>query len=510
MNKKLKLLNLLLIILLLVFQYFVVLSDHTALPSQEWSRSFPTNTNSGNYAKIHSVPTDNGYAISLLDFKKMDILDCSAAMDCTLKSTNLELNPYKNTWSDGDVSYFIHEDSLIRSSSSENTTIASNVENFTKSNQSLVYWLKNNEVVIQQGEDQPISFSPEFPVHTSMIVNEQVFVITNNLQENIYTVLDGANDFVELFQFYLNPSENLSSMQIAGELDSKKYSLLLDTEILSAGKRTKVIRHASFDLSQNQEPSLTKLKFVDQESGSELTDIRFPLLLGGKNGTSITFSAYTYDKTGEKTNNVFSGKYDSPLIKASAVTKKNDYYVQPIFLNDQTIAYFKLDGKEKTLMFSSATEEQRLLSEKVQEGDYKEALFSLIGLLFNGFALVLLSFVWIIPALGIAYGILAILQKSHKAFAHAKTFYLNIFLLLFSQLVSFSTLIHPERMISKAPYLSEVWHVYLVIFIASIACVLPVFLSRTKVTEDNFNSLILYTTAMNLIIILFIIGPYFI
>lgn len=509
MNKKLKLLNLLLIILLLVFQYFVVLSDHTALPSQEWSRSFPTNTNSGNYAKIHSVPTDNGYAISLLDFKKMDILDCSAAMDCTLKSTNLELNPYKNTWSDGDVSYFIHEDSLIRSSSSENTTIASNVENFTKSNQSLVYWLKNNEVVIQQGEDQPISFSPEFPVHTSMIVNEQVFVITNNLQENIYTVLDGANDFVELFQFYLNPSENLSSMQIADELDSKKYNLLLDTEILSAGKRTKVIRNASFDLSQNQEPSLTKLKFVDQESGSELTDIRFPLLLGGENGPSITFSAYTYDKTGEKTNNVFSGNYDSPLIKASAVTK-NDYYVQPIFLNNQTIAYFKLDGKEKTLMYSSATEEQRLLSEKVQEGDYKEALFSLIGLLINGFALVLLAFIWIIPALGIAYGILALLQKSHKPFAHAKAFYLNIFLLLFSQLVSFSTIIHPERMLSKAPYLTEVWHVYLVIFIASIACVLPVFLSRTKVTEDNFNSLILYTTAMNLIIILLIFGPYFI
>jgi len=510
MTKKMIFLNGLLIVLLIGFQYWIVLEGHTEPPSEEWSRSFPLQGTEGDYKQVKSIPTETGYAISLLNFKKLDFLECSKDLECEKKWTNSKLNPYKNTWSDGDTTFFIQDGSLIQSTSNqEETIIATNVEDFTKSGETLVYWLTNQQVVVQSGDQTPRTFTPEFPVYTTIISNEQVFILTHNMQDNRYSVLDGTNNFSELFQFPLSSSENLSSMQVAS-VDDDNFSILIDTEILSGGKRTKVIRSATFNLTPNQQPSLTKLEFVDQETGTVLFDIRSPILIEGEDGSKISFSAYLYDVEGDKTNKIYVGDMDSALIEASAITKKGDIFVQPLSIDAQTIAYFKLEGNEKSLMYSSSTMEKRLQSADVLEGDYKQTFFTLFTILFNGVVLALLSFTWLLPSLAIVYITLMAFQKFRKPFAYPVTLYLNMILLMVSQFVIFSTLLHPERIVANAPYLFEIWHVYLVIGIAGIGSLLPLFLTLTKVTDENFNKLLLYTTLMNLIIIFFLLGPYFI
>lgn len=510
MTKTLIFLNVLLITALIGFQYFFVLESQTEPPSEEWSRSFTFHGTEGDYKKVISIPTETGYGISLLNFKKLDFIDCSKDLECTKKWTNSKLNPYKNTWSDGITTYFIQDNSLIRSiSNQEESIISSNVENFQKSGETLVYWLTNQEVVIQKGEQPPVSFTPEYPVYTSNIVDERIFILTFNMQKNRYAVIDVTNDYKELFQFDLSSRENLSSMQI-GSGDNDQFSLIIDTETFSGGKRTKVIRRATFNLTDNQNPTLTKLDFADKESGAKLLDIRYPVLFTDEGGTKITFSAYMYDQEGDKTIKIFVGSLDSSLVQASPITKKGDLFVQPFLINAETIAYFKLKGKERSLMYSSATDEKRLQSEQVLEGDYKQTLFNLFTLLVNGVLLILLSFTWLLPALGIVFLTLIGLQTLRKPYAFQVAFYMNTIVLILSQLFIFSTILHPERMISSAPYLSEVWHVYLVIVIAGIGSLLPVFLTRTKVTEDSFNQLLLYTTLMNLLFLFFIIGPYII
>jgi hypothetical protein len=285
---------------------------------------------------------------------------------------------------------------------------------------------------------------------------------------------------------------------------------LLDSEIKSGDTRIKALRNATFDLTENQNPAFTKLEFFDKESGAELFDIRSPFLYKGDNGSSITLSAYMYNKFGEKVNKIFVGNYSQSPIEVSAVTKKGDLYVEPTFLNDQTIAYFRLNGSERELMFSSSTDEKIAQSDTVLKGDLKEAFYSLITLLFVGLLLLLLSFTWIVPALGLGYGTLALLQKMRKPFAFSVSLYVNTIGLVFSQLLLFSTVLHPEKIVLKAPYLTEDWHVSIVVIIAGMGCLLPVLLSRTKVTEDNCNLLILYTTGLNLFILFLLLGPYFI
>ena len=115
MNRKLKLYTIGLLLLLIGSQYWVNLNEQKAPPSPEWSRSFPTDEQASDYIKLQSVPTENGYAVSLLNFRQLDLYECSLTMDCEKTWSNSDLNAKKNTWSDGKTSYSLVEDSLIRS-----------------------------------------------------------------------------------------------------------------------------------------------------------------------------------------------------------------------------------------------------------------------------------------------------------------------------------------------------------------------------------------------------------
>ena len=301
----------------------------------------------------------------------------------------------------------------------------------------------------------------------------------------------------------------MSAMYISAEREGE-FKLLLDTVKNSGGTVVKQIRSASFDLTANQTPELKEILFVDQDTGATLTDVRDPSLFIGESGIHITFTANMYDPTGKKANKVFTGNYDGLDIEAMAVTKSGDYYVRPLYINDQTIAYFKLNGNKKELMYSSTNDEKVAQSFEVQKGDIKEAFFTLTSLLFNGLVLILLSFTWLIPSLLIGYLTLAVLRKLRKSYAHAISVYVNTIALIVTQVMLFNNFFNPERILLRAPYLTEVWHVSTVSVIAGVLCVLPILLTRTKVTEDNFTKILMLTTGMNLLIMLILIGPYFI
>ncbi len=130
--------------------------------------------------------------------------------------------------------------------------------------------------------------------------------------------------------------------------------------------------------------------------------------------------------------------------------------------------------------------------------------------MFVGLLLLLLSFTWLIPGLGIGFGTLALLQKFRKSYAFPVSLYVTTISLVTTQLVLFTSVFHPEKIVLKAPYLTEDWHVYLVVVLAGLISILPVLLSRTKVTDDNCNILILYTTGLNLFTLFVLFGPYFI
>jgi hypothetical protein len=509
MNRKIKLYTMGLFLLLIGSQYWVTLNEQKAPPSPEWSRSFPTDDQASDYVKLQSVPTENGHAISLLNFRQLDLYDCTLNMDCKKTWSNTELNAKKNTWSDGKTSYYLVEDSLIRSTvSGEKEKIADEVEDFTKSQDTLVYWTTDEKVFIEQGNTVPVSYVIEKPIYTANVVGESIFILTRDVLTNRFTVYQVDDDMHEFFQFTTNSSEIIQSLTIYSKPD-QQFGMLLDIEINSGGSRQKSIRTTTFNLADQETPTFSELNFVDQKTGVGLSDVRFPNLYVGNNDTYISFTASHYDSTGKKVNQAYVGAADDELIEASASTKVGDLYTNPILLNDDTLAYFQSNGTVQKLMYSSTTEEKREQSLNGLEGDNKEALYTMLTLLFNGFVMMLLSFTWLVPALSIGYGSLALLHKYRSSNAYFIALLVNTVALVVSQLVLFSTVFNTEKIVMKAPYITEVWQLNAILIFAGILCLVPIFLSRSKVTEDNGNALILYSTTVNFMILFFLIGPYF-
>ncbi|QFF99941.1 hypothetical protein PB01_14540 [Psychrobacillus glaciei] len=490
--------------------YWFTLQNQIQLPSDHWSRSYQTNADDGNYSKLQSVAEGNGYTISLLDFKKLVVLSCDDEMECKKNRTIDLLNAYKNSWSNETDSYFIRENALIHVNvSSGETLIAPNVVNFSMTENTLVYWTEDNRVVVL---DNPFSsvkqqFTLNDPVSDVKVLEDQIFVVTENKKEERFTIYHLSNEPTMLFQFSISSREILSSMQIA-QLKDNNFLLFLDKKILAGGSSTKNIETAVFGLTTGQSPDFNSLTFVESQTGINLKDVQSPVLFQGKQGPMVTFTSTYNDTFGEMVTKVFVGNFSGNLIQASSATKSGDRYDRSILLNDQTVAYLKMKGKERFLEYSSSDEVKKKESNTILAGDYKAAAYTLIGKIFNGFILILFSFTWIIITFLITYGLVFLLQKIRFTYAHRTAFIIHIIALYSVQTIFLFRFTSFERWVRNIPFVTENWYFALLLLVCIILSTIPLYILRYKVSEDNFNLCVVYTTFMNLGVLFFLVGPF--
>ncbi|MBU0905352.1 MAG: hypothetical protein KKF57_09150, partial [Firmicutes bacterium] len=508
MNKSFKLITTLLIIVFLSFQYSIALEEQKQPPSPEWSRSFPTDGRGTDYFKLQSVPTENGIGISRISFDRWDYVDCDMNLNCDQIWSKTDFNYRTQAWTDGDSTYYIKDETLFRSNNpNTGVPISSSVIDFTKSKDILVYWTADNKLVVQIDNQEPKEYVTEEPVWQSFIVEDQVFVVYKSVITNTVVINQAKETLTPFAQFKTKANENLHSMHLFA-LNANEYSILLEIGLKSAGARHKYIRTANISKTTPEDPVFSEITFVDKVSGEKLRDMNTPMIFNGQGTPYLTFTATMSTKTGSS-NHIFVGELDPERIEASVVTKSGDFYSHPVMLNEETIVFYKKVKSNFEMMYSSANEEKRELSENGLKGDAMEAFHSLFTQSFKGILLALLSFLWIVPATFISYFIGNHLQKRGNPHVSPLIYGSYIATMFISQLLVFSQVLHADSIVSKMPYLSETWHLYLLLFIACVVSVLPLFLSRTKIIEDNANRAIVHATLLNLVILVILIGPYF-
>lgn len=510
MKYKLIGLSILIIVCITGFLYWETLQEQTHPPSEQWSRSFQLETIEGNFSKLQSVREENGYTISMLDFKKLEVLSCDKELECKRNRTIDSLNTYKNSWSDGTNSYFIRENSLIHTNTtSGEKVIASDVANFSKTVNSLVYWTENKDIVILKSpftkEEQ--RFKADESMYFVKILEDQIFVVTENKQDKLYTLYSLSNELSELFTFTISGHENLLSMQII-HLKDENYGVVLDKKVLAGGSSTKSIELAQFDSSNHQSPVFDKLSFVENETNSALSDIQFPMIYQGEQAPIITFSASLNDPSFGKVNKIFVGDLVDSTVQANAVTKVGNRYERSILLDQETVAYLKMKGSNRILEYSSSEEIKKKETKKIMQGDYKAAFYTLLSNLFHGFILAMFSFVWIFLTFIITYGSLFFLNKYRPERSYKTAFIIHLIALFSMQSISLFKFTNIQSILHNIPFITEGWHFLLLLLLAMILSTIPLFLVRYKVSEETFNLFVLYTTFMNLAILFLLIGPY--
>ena len=509
MNKTFKLITTLLILLGLSFQYSIALNEQRQPPSPEWSRSFPTDGKGTDYFKLQSVPTENGFGISKISFARWDYVDCDTSLNCEQIWSKTDFNYRTQTWTDGDSTYHIKDETLFRSSNpNTGVPISSSVIDFTKSKDTLVYWTKDNKLVVQRDNQEPIEYVSEEPVWQSFIVEDQVFVVYKSVVTNTVIIKQVNETLTPFAQFKTKANENLHSMHLFA-LNENDYSILLEIGLKSAGERHKYIRTARLAKTNPEDPIFSEISFVDKVSGEKLRYMSDPVIFNGEGSPYLTFTANMFNKKTGYSNHIFVGELNPDRIEASVVTKSGDFYSHPIMLNEETIVFYKWVKTKNVLMYASSSEEIRELSENGLKGDAMEAFHSFFTQSFKGILLALLSFLWIGPATFISYFIGTHLQKRGNVYVSPLMYASYMVMMVSSQVIVFSLFLQTSSIVSNVPYLSETWHLNLLILSTNVVSVLPILLSRTKINEDNANRAIVHATLLNLVILVIFIGPYF-
>ena len=509
MKNKLIALSLVIILSILGFLYWNSLQDQTKLPSEKWSRTYPIHTVVSNFSKLQSIADDNGYTISLTDFNKLEVLDCDAELSCKQNRTIDNLNTYKNSWSNKMDSYFIRENNLIHlNKSAGETTIATDVANFTMNENKLVYWTEENDIFVintlSSNENQ--QFSTVDPIYYANIIDDEIFIMTKSKQDiiEVYSLNEGLT---QLFTFQAPSQELLLSIDIF-ETKDNNFTMILDKKIISGGGSTKKIELVPFDLTAKGAPTFTIPIFEDRLTGINLKDINNPKVYQGEQGPIITFSATMYDPLEGQTNKIYVGEIKDGNIQADPATKAGTRYERSILLNEETIAYLRMKGKERHLEYASAEPQKVQESSGIMPGDYKAALYSLLGKLFNGFLLVLFAFVWIILSFMITYGASYLLNRMNYKHAYPTAFIIHLVALFGLQTYFLYSFTNIESIIYNVPFVSNIWQFTIFMIIAILVSIVPLLLLRQKVSEENFNVFTLYSMFMNLAILFLLVGPY--
>lgn len=510
MKSKLTWISILLLLILLGFQYGVTLKEHLKLPSAEWSRVLSLYEGKSNYASIQSVKEEKGYTVTLKDLQKQDVFLCGNDLEsCSHHRTISDGATHKYTYNDQQNSYYIEENQLVLMNS-EGRKVIADASNFTVGENRIAYWNDDFQVVLVDKDtlEELKKFQMEKPVKSGSFIDEQLLILTEDAKSRVLTGYFEKNMSQPLFSFPVKASENLQSIFLFSPTEGK-FGLLLDIEILAGGGRSKHISYAEFDDGAEQKLQFKKLSFKDAESGSRLDDIRNPYVLEGDQDSKIAFSAGGYDTSGQYATRIFVGDFSVDGISAYAVTKSDELYSRPHLPDQENVLIFAIDGKEKSLAYSSADQEKVANSSNVRDGDVKTAFIKLLTLFAHGMVLLLVSFLWFLPALGITYGIQAGFRKMYKTISEQNLFYLHSIVLFMAQLIIFTKVFYLEQFIGNIPYVTQLWQLILMLAISIVISMLPISLFRKRLTEENFNSSIMYVTFMNLAILLIIIGPYF-
>jgi len=513
MMKRLVIAGIVIVLLLLSFQYYVVFKDQIALPSKDWSRAYSIELDPSNYSGIQSVPSDNGYTVSLVDLKNnLTVLSCEQDMACKLDKKLEKITTYKNTWSDDHNTYYIKFDKLNHWENGEESIIAEQVDDFIVDGERLIYWNDNHEVTVINRDTLEVidQFAMDMPIYSMEQVGSQLFIVLADPNRTNYPVYSYDGKLRKLFTISVLYTESLLDVDIVAK-EKEDYYLFIRKKVSEGGGTLNLYLTAPFNLQKSDQQISPKLvNFKDRESGDKLQDIINVGFYNSADSTRLTFSAATYDLSGNKVYKLYTGDFDEVSVLATPFTKKSERYSRPGQIADNTILFFRLEGKDRYLTYASSDPAIVIESSKIREGDYKESMYQLITVLSKGLLLVLLAFIWLIPGLAIVYGIQNIRNRNNRPVSLKLLIVIYSVSLLCFEAFAFMKIMNVQFMIANTPYISTAWQFAGLLLLSMVLTVLPIVVTRMKITDDHFSSIILYISVLNVLALFVLIGPYMI
>ncbi len=452
MNKKAKLLPIVILLALFSLYYFYNLNLATALPDDGWGRATKINGASSYPMQQYSFIEDDRIHVYLPGDKEVRYTISDESYK-SIEETVIPIDADINTpiWGDGKSVLYLQDGNLHLYENGKTAIIDEGVESFSPDDERILYW-KEREVYVYKTDDEQSSLLTTMEEPISHIVPAEG---DNSL---IISTKPGPQDY----QFYLMKDEELKKItswsssnsatveDILYDSNGREGSILIESFKMSQGNRTNMATLMTFSFKDMKLTEKEQMFFVDGSNGAKLANPRYVNLRyldgqreflfvseGQREGKKSGYNVYY---TNAQEDGSWVGMRRSTTLESS---------LNPYWAGESHILWQAFDGKAYETFGTFDGEKYVQSTMEKTKADYRTAMYDFISGIFSSFVMVFFGFVWVIPLI-IFYSIMMFIRRDD--FETNKTWVEPVGILIYVGTVVFVfNSVLSDRVFSMAP-----------------------------------------------------------
>ena len=413
MNKKAKLLPIVILLALFSLFYFYNLNLATALPDEDWGRA--TNLNgSSSYPmqpysfvadqKVHAyLPGDDEvrYTISDENYQVIEEKTIPIAVDINTP-----------IWGDGERVLYLQDENLHLYEDGNTSLIDEGVVSFYPAEEKVFYW-KENEIYEYQAAENETNLLTKTMEPISHIVSAKgdgsLLISTNPTQQDYQFYLLNGKELEKITSWSSFTSASVEN--IVYDSNGEEGSILIESFKMSQGERTNLANLMTFSFKDMELIENEQLSFVDGSNGASLSNPRYLNLRYLDGGLEFLFVSEG-QREGKKSgyNVYYSNSMEDGRWVGMRRSTSQDSSMNPRWAGESHIVWQTLDGKKyETFGTYNGKEYVESTMAKTKE-DYQTAMYDFISGVFSSFVMLFFGFIWVIPLI-IFYAVMMFVRR---------------------------------------------------------------------------------------------------
>lgn len=517
-NKTLKLLFIPLLVAVISLSLAMVyrIQLETTLPSEGWSREIPFPIYSAN-AKPFVVKESDGFHVYAPDEKGISHLITDQQLrQKHLSHLDVDLLSLKPFWAGGEQLVFIRDQQLILFKDHKEEVIFKEADGMIANESTVLFWQGKDLFSLNlNGFRYDLIQKMKDPIE-KVIINQEnstSFLVVSTPDPTHYQLtffqIDQNHQILSFPLFMLTEylGETISDFHFA--LDGNHLSIIYTTSSTKQGTITKRAYYTDIHLNQlENEPKFKQISIYEKGESLPLENPQHIQLEIRDHQPVILLFAEGSINSKETGFNIYEAAYENGKWTAEKRSKTPRLSVHPTWLDDQTMIWLDFFANGVYHLLGTTTDPTIVKeSQSVRSNDVMSALSDTLVSLSASLLIILTAFVWVLPpAVFIVVLLMVNIRLIEKNTPWVK--YTAISLYLITQLLTIKQIFNPYFYLAAPAYLTfKSSYITIPVLIAILSFLIYNF---GKIKDWDGIKELLYYVFVNIWMVIFILGPYFI
>ncbi|WP_409288683.1 hypothetical protein [Peribacillus sp. SCS-37] len=506
MTKRAVFIPLFLLLILVLLLFIENTRLETMQPSVDWSRSIET----GGKASTLQAPFIHNERLFFAEDHGVSEIICSAGLDCKKKKVaDISIPGSSAFWTDGKDVIYQDDTDLYLFRNGEKKLMEKGLSSARAGNDSLIFW-KNEDLYIVDTVNKKSKkiHHADYPIIDAAFEKDS-FVVAEEKGPGIFklTLFEGKRTNYKklpLPEIEFPNGEVLEAFKLSRK--ENDMILALNTMRISQGNKSFDIWEAAYNLKALKKPVLSRADFMDQKSGAEYKDPRNMNFRVDGGSEQLLFMANGQRYSKFQGYNLYLAEKKKGKWTAQKVSTTRNLPNSPVWTGKGMVMWVNFTGGQNDLYGASTNKDAIEKGSKITKTDVKFSASNTVTALFGSFLVLFSSMMWVI--LPCTFYAILFFSKGNLLDDDSRKWvlYVPILLFLLTQLYYFNTALRKDSYVFAPEYLTFHGSFYIWPCIAALISFGVLRLSRLK--DVNAAGRFFYFAVVDILILMFLIGPY--